>query len=1067
MKRLKTVSRFLAIAMVCGCCMLQNAIITPLTALAASAVATVDGYAFFEAENTELVPRNAVNFTNKTVAEFSGGAGITTSAGQSTKPAVSTPGDISFTFKPDVADTYYVWVRIKPTRSAKSAWIGVNSLEYGIVVFGGVENTTFWINMATVKNAAANSSNTIKLIPNNTYFDLDAFCITNAKDKMPSGITGELIPKSIEITSSYPKPTFTPPPVHPRLYFQQKDIPAILANAKKSENTAAWNAHVANLSRTNTGVLATPAAGKSNDSPATLGYIESWAFEYVTQGVGGEGVVPKPATSIAQGQKAVAAIKNYAKTVVYIDPNNDGYTRNAGHLIFTIAQVYDWCYPLLTDDDKLELHDAVENLCTEGMEVGWPPIRQGAVTGHGSEAQTLRDMMSAAIAFYDERPDIYNVVGGRFFAQFVEARKYYYPGHWPHQGLGYGSYRGQWDFNSTFMMDRLGLPDVYGLNEQGNSDQQQLMYWFLYMRRPDGQQFRDGDVGRNGRTIGQYWTDEKRTLLFAANYYNDEILKGEFNRQGGVKTFSTGHGNTSCVEALIFNNPDLGTQPITNLPKTEYYGPPMGNMIARTGWDTSNINSNDTVAMMKLNEMWFANHMHLDAGHFQLYYKGILASETGRYETYGNEHDYNYNKRTIAHNTVLVMNPNESMQYGSGTANDGGQRATQNGKEVSVYTELLSGGYKSGTNLGHEFGPDPITPEYSYIKGDITAAYTSKVENFDRGFVFLNLMNTTNPAALIVFDKVASSDASFKKTWLLHGLYEPQFTGNTTVFRNDVNGYNGKLTVDTLLPKADNTTITKNGGVNQFWVNGINYPGTATINQTKTNESDGWRIEVSPKTASKEDYFLNVLQVGTSNPDTPALPATLIESDTLVGVSIADRVVMYAKSDSRTNQPVSFTFAGTPGKKILVEGLKEGIWRISNGATVIGNATASADGGVVYFTGDAGSYTLTYIGHMPMYISNLRIASGSLGASQTITISANVSKVDIAANVANSEVFIAIYHQNGAVAQIYKMPYTTDKEYAQTYVIPSSYSGGMKAKMFVWDGSANLVPLAKTAEITL
>lgn len=56
------------------------------------------------------------------------------------------------------------------------------------------------------------------------------------------------------------------------------------------------------------------------------------------------------------------------------------------------------------------------------LEVGWPPVKQGAVVTHGSEAQILRDLNAFAIAVYDERPDIYNVVVGRFMQEYVPAR---------------------------------------------------------------------------------------------------------------------------------------------------------------------------------------------------------------------------------------------------------------------------------------------------------------------------------------------------------------------------------------------------------------------------------------------------------------------------------------------------------------------------------------------------------------------------------------------------------------------------------------------------------------------
>lgn len=84
------------------------------------------------------------------------------------------------------------------------------------------------------------------------------------------------------------------------------------------------------------------------------------------------------------------------------------------------------------------------------------------------------------------------MVAGRFFDEFLPARQYHYTSHMFHQGSGYGSYRGQWDYNSTWIFDRMGLPNVYG------DDQQFTGYWFIYMMRPDGAPLTDGDASYNG-----------------------------------------------------------------------------------------------------------------------------------------------------------------------------------------------------------------------------------------------------------------------------------------------------------------------------------------------------------------------------------------------------------------------------------------------------------------------------------------------------------------------------------------------------------------------------------------
>ena len=53
-------------------------------------------------------------------------------------------------------------------------------------------------------------------------------------------------------------------------------------------------------------------------------------------------------------------------------------------------------------------------------------------------------------------------------------------------------------------------------------------------------------------------------------------------------------------------------------------GLPYGWMIARTGWDDESV-----IAEMKVNVYNFNNHQHLDAGAFQIYYKGPLAIDSG------------------------------------------------------------------------------------------------------------------------------------------------------------------------------------------------------------------------------------------------------------------------------------------------------------------------------------------------------------------------------------------------------------------------------------------------------
>ena len=80
--------------------------------------------------------------------------------------------------------------------------------------------------------------------------------------------------------------------------------------------------------------------------------------------------------------------------------------------------------------------------------------------------------------------------------------------------------------------------------------------------------------------------------------------------------------------------------------------------------------------------------------------------------------------------------------------------------------------------LAHGFGPDPQTPDFTLLQGDLTEAYSKKVRQVTRSFVFLNLRNAQVPAALVVFDRVVSADPAFRKYWLLHTLEEPRVDGD-------------------------------------------------------------------------------------------------------------------------------------------------------------------------------------------------------------------------------------------------------------------------------------------------
>ena len=389
-------------------------------------------------------------------------------------------------------------------------------------------------------------------------------------------------------------------------------------------------------------------------------------------------------------------------------------------------------------------------------------------------------------------------------------------------------------------------------------------------------------------------------------------------------------------------------------------------MIARTAWD-----KNSVIAEMKINEQFVGNHQHMDGGSFQLYYRGPLAIDAGAYQGssggYNSPHNKNFFKRTIAHNSLLVYNPDEKFacwNYGGGgktefAANDGGQRMPGDRWETCrSFKQLLSKEYTTGKVLGHGFGPDAYKPDYSYLKGDITQAYTEKVKEAKRSFVFLNLHAAKIPGALIVFDKVVSSDPQFKKFWLLHSIEEPVIEGNRFTVRRTKNGDTGMLQNHVLLPETGNAQIEKVGGKGkEFWVFGTNYPNDALPNRPDdANERGAWRVEVSPAAPATENYFLNVMQVA-DNTCKQMNNVKRIDAERVVGVQIADRVVTFSKDSRPLSGKVDMKVDGNATMKFVITDLIPGTWQIKkNGKVYIPAMEVRSDDGILSFEGTAGHY---------------------------------------------------------------------------------------------------------------
>ena len=316
---------------------------------------------------------------------------------------------------------------------------------------------------------------------------------------------------------------------------------------------------------------------------------------------------------------------------------------------------------------------------------------------------------------------------------------------------------------------------------------------------------------------------------------------------------------------------------------------------------------------------------------------------------------------------MLIYDPEEKFacwNYGGSdktefAANDGGQRMPGDRWDTCrSFDSLLSDAYTTGKALAHGTSEDYIAPDYSYLKGDITQAYSDKVKEVKRSFVFLNLKSENVPAAMIIFDKIVSAKPEFKKQWLLHSIEKPEISNNGFVVKRTKDGDRGMLYNSVLLPEINNCEINAIGGPGkEFWVNGVNYENKPQANRPDPrNERGEWRVEISPKNHEKEDYFLNVIQVA-DNKCKDMHKATLLKSEKTVGVMISDRIVTFSKDSNTLSGKFNLDINKEGTFKIVMTDMKSGTWQVKkDGKIFIPYKWVRSDDGILSFEGGKGHY---------------------------------------------------------------------------------------------------------------
>jgi len=703
-------------------------------------------------------------------------------------------------------------------------------------------------------------------------------------------------PQPIQEALAY-VPTVVPPAGHPRLWVNQESLKLVQSRLLAAENKDVWEKLKAEAQK--------PYAF-SFDPQVEIGYdealelmIEKKAFYYLMT------------NDVKVGSEVLRLTKDYLSVLEFGTAMYGDISREIGRAIYSAALVYDWCNPILTVADKDFLRKAMLRLAKD-MEIGWPPFHgpESIINGHGNEAQICRDLLAMSIAIYDEDPEPYKYTSFTVLEQLVPMRKFEYASPRHNQGVDYGGYRFGWEMHAVWFYYRMLGREVFDSNIKN------LPYYWVYMRTPDGKMLRDGDMFNvKYASSGNFYWKNPQTMLLSYAYSGDPIIKGEFYKQGALPD--------NPLLFLLLNDPNLVAQKSHDeLPLTIDFGDVLGGMIARTGWNQQP-ESKDVVAEIKGGGYHFGNHQHADAGAIQLYYHGNQVVDLGLYLSYGPPYDFNFNKRSVSHSMMLVRDPKEPLRFRT-EANDGGTRFSQLFPKTAEET-TQDPWFNTGEVKAVSFGPDKKKPVYSYFQVDLTAAYTSKISDYTRNFLFVNLENDSIPALVVMADHIRSANPDFQKYWQINTLNAPLDYAAGWHLYSEVKGIKGNTYVDMLYPSAADRKVEVLSGELANYVFGFQYKPNSLWPEAK-----GTRIMVSPKTAQQDDSFLTVFQM-TADGVLPHAVKRRKEGDFYV-LELTNQVICVPARSGFLSGEIRLDNLGAKHKRITVVGLESGYWQATDGS---------------------------------------------------------------------------------------------------------------------------------------
>ncbi len=586
--------------------------------------------------------------------------------------------------------------------------------------------------------------------------------------------------------------------------------------------------------------------------------------------------------------------------------------------VCAVTAVYDWLHADLSESVRaklrngmLEMYDRLESDSND-RELVWGH-------SHGNS----RPMLLIALSLAGEDRRATESVGG-----LLNAYRDGFFATWRNYGDDGGSLKGWWYTTWTLNMELEVLAAVKSATSldwyKTEAWYGRLVDWYLMGLRGDGSFLRSGDSRISEGLSHLDW----EYALSVAHFYRNPRAKW-LAQKIGVTIDVWGLYN---IFDILWNDADLAPEAPSGHLSRLYRTP--GHVLLRDSWGPEAV-----VADFRSAQDYTLGHTHLDNNSFTIFCRGGLALDSGIYDEFASSHHANYYRRTIAHNSILVSDPDERfVLYGTEYSSDGGQKWL--GREEGLASSFParvedvldpSKGFRAGGILVYD-----ETPEYTYALGDAAPSYsTRKLSTFDRHFLWLTDVAGRDRPVIVVFDQVVSKKPGFEKTYLLHTQNRPSVQGSVVSAVNK----GGVLFQETILPEAARIEVVGGPG-KEFWVDGKNYPPAR--DPTELEEVGAWRVEVSPSTPRAADQFLHVLHANEAGRGTAPKSANLSASS-MYGCTIENWVVLFGTS-RRGTMDVGYAVPKGAWKHLLVGLVPNATYEVSMNGDSPGRVNASDKG---------------------------------------------------------------------------------------------------------------------------